>query len=132
MWGHHEVNSLDGICSHLPSFFARVAKIGVSVRPSGRSLRPRAAIMPSNRHVAELVEIGVPAPSKVTLFYEGSSVLMRQPERIEILGLSKSVEVEPLLIRVRGRRWLRLASGHTDRDPMARLHLTDRTLPPAV
>lgn len=66
-------------------------------------------------HIDELAEIGVAPPSGVPLFYRVSSALLTQADRIEVLGDQTSGEAEPLVVQRAGKRWLGLASDHTDR-----------------
>ncbi len=66
-------------------------------------------------HIDELAALGVPAPSKVPLFYRVANSLLTQNGEIEVLGDASSGEAEPLLVRRNGEYWLGLASDHTDR-----------------
>lgn len=80
---------------------------------AGWTGRDRVAI---EHHIAELAAIGVPAPSTVPLYYRLAASLLTQEPRIEALGAQSSGEVEPVLLRARGRWWLTVGSDHTDRD----------------
>jgi hypothetical protein len=66
-------------------------------------------------HIDELAALGVAPPSTVPLFYRVASALLTQAEEIEVLGTETSGEVEPFVLRARGKLWLGLASDHTDR-----------------
>lgn len=66
-------------------------------------------------HIAELTELGVPAPSETPLYYRVSAPLLTQASKIEVVGATSSGEVEPLIVVVGGKRYLGLASDHTDR-----------------
>ena len=80
---------------------------------AGWTGRDRAAI---EHHIAELAALGVPPPSTVPLYYRAGAVLLTQATTIEVLGADSSGEVEPVLVRMRGRWWLTVGSDHTDRD----------------
>ncbi|SEW47267.1 Protein of unknown function [Cognatiyoonia koreensis] len=67
-------------------------------------------------HIDELAMLGIAPPSQVPLYYRVSHTLLCQSESIEVLGTGTSGEVEPLLIQQNGKRYLGLASDHTDRD----------------
>ncbi|MGR3552294.1 DUF2848 family protein, partial [Paracoccus sp. (in: a-proteobacteria)] len=66
-------------------------------------------------HIEELAAIGVSPPSATPLYYRVSAALLTQAGRIQVVGYGSSGEVEPLLLQSGGRRWLGLASDHTDR-----------------
>ena len=80
---------------------------------AGWTGRDRAAI---DHHIEELAAIGVPRPSTVPLYYRVAASLLTQASQIEVLGAGTSGEVEPVLVRARGRWWLTVGSDHTDRD----------------
>jgi len=80
---------------------------------AGWTGRDRAAI---DHHIEELAAIGVPRPSSVPLYYRVAASLLTQAPQIEVLGEGSSGEVEPVLVRARGRWWLTVGSDHTDRD----------------
>ena len=67
-------------------------------------------------HIAELAEIGVPAPSTVPLYYRVSHSLLTQDAVLQVLGEVTSGEVEPFLLRHGEKLWLGIASDHTDRE----------------
>jgi len=66
-------------------------------------------------HIAELAELGVPAPSDTPLYYRVSAPLLTDAPLIEAVGDASSGEVEPLIVEADGKRYLGLASDHTDR-----------------
>jgi hypothetical protein len=66
-------------------------------------------------HIDELAAIGVTPPSATPLYYRVAGSLLTQAPRIEVVGAGSSGEVEPLVVQAGGRRWLGLASDHTDR-----------------
>lgn len=66
-------------------------------------------------HIRELAALGVPAPTRVPLFYRASPALLTQQAAIDVVGDSSSGEAEPFLFSWRGECWLTLASDHTDR-----------------
>ncbi|WP_335949857.1 DUF2848 domain-containing protein [Salipiger bermudensis] len=66
-------------------------------------------------HIAELAELGVPAPSATPLYYRVSAPLLTDGPLIEAVGDASSGEVEPLIVEAEGKRYLGLASDHTDR-----------------
>jgi hypothetical protein len=80
---------------------------------AGWTGRDRASI---DHHIEELAAIGVPRPSSVPLYYRVAASLLTQASQIEVLGAGSSGEVEPVLVRARGRWWLTVGSDHTDRD----------------
>lgn len=67
-------------------------------------------------HIAELAAIGVPAPQSVPAFYELDPGLLTTDPVVDITGSNTSGEVEPVLIRHKGRHYLGVGSDHTDRD----------------
>ena len=66
-------------------------------------------------HIEELEAIGVPAPSRTPLPYEVSPALLTQGDTIHCVGAETSGEAEPAVLFAGGRRYLTLASDHTDR-----------------
>ncbi|WP_322895569.1 MULTISPECIES: DUF2848 domain-containing protein [unclassified Yoonia] len=66
-------------------------------------------------HIAELAEIGVPAPSSVPLFYRVSDLMFTTAAEIQCLDDTSSGEAEPMLIDDGNRLYLGLGSDHTDR-----------------
>ena len=68
-----------------------------------------------NHHIAELAEIGVPAPSTVPLYYRVSDLMFTTSPVIQCLDDTSSGEAEPTLIDDGTRLYLGLGSDHTDR-----------------
>ena len=66
-------------------------------------------------HIEELAALGVPDPSATPLYYRVSSPLLTTAPLIEAVGGASSGEVEPLIVEANGKRYLGLASDHTDR-----------------
>ncbi|MCA0942574.1 DUF2848 domain-containing protein [Salipiger pacificus] len=66
-------------------------------------------------HIEELAALGVPAPSQTPLYYRVSAPLLTMADTIEAVGGASSGEVEPLIVVADGKRYLGLASDHTDR-----------------
>lgn len=66
-------------------------------------------------HIAELAEIGVPAPSTVPLYYQVSDLMFTTAAQIQCLDETSSGEAEPLLIDDGTRLYLGLGSDQTDR-----------------
>lgn len=66
-------------------------------------------------HIEELAALGVPAPSATPLYYRVSAPLLSTAPMIEVVGPASSGEVEPLIVEAGGKRYLGLASDHTDR-----------------
>ena len=66
-------------------------------------------------HIEELAALGVPAPSQTPLYYRVSAPLLTTAPVIEAVGEASSGEVEPLIVEAKGKRYLGLASDHTDR-----------------
>jgi hypothetical protein len=66
-------------------------------------------------HIAELAEIGVPAPSTVPLYYQVSDLMFTTAAHIQCLDETSSGEAEPLLIDDGTRLYLGLGSDQTDR-----------------
>ncbi|ASR39322.1 hypothetical protein BAY61_15605 [Prauserella marina] len=67
-------------------------------------------------HIAELAEIGVPAPPSVPAFYDLDPALLTPEPVVEVSGAKTSGEVEPVIIRHEGRFFLAVGSDHTDRE----------------
>ena len=66
-------------------------------------------------HIDELAAIGVPPPSRTPLPYEVAPSLLIQGRAIHCVGADSSGEAEPAILFRGGRRYLTLASDHTDR-----------------
>ena len=79
---------------------------------AGWTGRDEAAV---RHHIEELEAIGVPAPSRTPLPYEVSPALLTQGSTIHCVGAASSGEAEPAILFAGGKRFLTLASDHTDR-----------------
>lgn len=79
---------------------------------AGWTGRDRRAV---EHHIRELAALGVAPPSAVPLFYRVSAALLGPWRTIDVVGAATSGEVEPLVVQAHGRRWLGVASDHTDR-----------------
>ena len=66
-------------------------------------------------HIDELARLGVPAPSRVPLYYRASAHLLTQESAIEVVGAETSGEAEPALLAAAGQLWVGVGSDHTDR-----------------
>ena len=80
---------------------------------AGFTGRDKAAV---EAHVRELSELGVPAPDRVPIVVELEPSLLASAGQIDVWGSFTSGEVEPVVVRHSGRRWLTVGSDHTDRD----------------
>ncbi|HTQ72860.1 MAG TPA: DUF2848 domain-containing protein [Burkholderiales bacterium] len=79
---------------------------------AGWTGRDKAAV---EKHIAELVAIGVKRPGTVPVFYRvGASLLTAAPE-VEVVGGSSSGEVEFVLVSARDALYVGVGSDHTDR-----------------
>ncbi|MGH8139865.1 MAG: DUF2848 domain-containing protein [Steroidobacteraceae bacterium] len=67
------------------------------------------------RHIAELVELGIQRPSSVPLFYRAAGTRLTTGDAIDVIGEESSGEVEFVLLQHAGRLWLGVGSDHTDR-----------------
>lgn len=67
-------------------------------------------------HIAELAEIGVPAPATVPEFYDLDPGLLTTDPVISVDSPTTSGEVEPVIVRHRGRHYLGIGSDQTDRE----------------
>ena len=94
----------------------RVDRIAIqpdSLVVAGWTGRDMAAIQ---HHIDELGAIGVPAPSKVPLFYRLSVTQLSQAGRLQMLGPDTSGEVEPVIVSLADGLWVGVGSDHTDRN----------------
>ena len=66
-------------------------------------------------HIEELGALGVPAPSKVPLFYRLAATQLTQTTHLQVLGPDTSGEVEPVIVALADGLWVGLGSDHTDR-----------------
>jgi hypothetical protein len=79
---------------------------------AGWTGRDRAAI---DHHIEELGKLGVPAPSRVPLFYRLAVTQLTQSPHLQVLGSDTSGEVEPVVVSLADGLWIGLGSDHTDR-----------------
>lgn len=66
-------------------------------------------------HIEELAALGVAPPSTTPLYYRVSADLPTTAAAIQVVGGESSGEVEPMVVQIGRRRFLGLASDHTDR-----------------
>ncbi len=66
------------------------------------------------RHIAELAEAGVAAPSRVPIFYRVGANLLTTSPAIDVVGKDTSGEIELVILEVGGRRYVGVGSDHTD------------------
>lgn len=66
-------------------------------------------------HIVELEAIGVPRPATTPCFYRGTTSLLTQEPRIQVVGPDSSGEVEFFLLQHQGTIWIGVGSDHTDR-----------------
>ena len=67
------------------------------------------------RHIEELAAIGIAPPQSVPTFYELDSDLVTQADAVDVTGTNTSGEVEPVIVRSRGKVYVTVGSDHTDR-----------------
>jgi hypothetical protein len=68
------------------------------------------------QHAAELAHMGVPAPTRVPIYFPLSTNLATTADRIEVLGAESSGEIEyALLVAPDGQLYVTVASDHSDR-----------------
>ena len=79
----------------------------------GWTARDRSA---AERHIEELVRLGVPRPSTIPIYIRLSSGLITAADHIEVTSATTSGEVECVLLYDGTGRWLTVGSDHTDRD----------------
>jgi hypothetical protein len=66
-------------------------------------------------HIAELMELGVPAPKQIPMLYDLSPELLQTAETITVVRNDSSGEAEVVLLDIEGRWYVGLGSDHTDR-----------------
>jgi len=67
------------------------------------------------KHIAELEELGIPAPPRVPMLYDLSPRLLQTFERMPVVRDDGSGEAEVVLIELDGEWYVGLGSDHTDR-----------------
>jgi hypothetical protein len=83
---------------------------------AGWAGRDQAAV---DRHIRELAELGVPAPSQVPLYYRVAANQLTTAETIQVVGDGTSGEAEAVLLSHAGGLYVAVGSDHTDRDAEA-------------
>ncbi len=66
-------------------------------------------------HIREMVALGFPAPASVPVHYPIAAALLTHDAAIQTIGPQTSGEVEPMILQIGRKRYLGLASDHTDR-----------------
>lgn len=80
---------------------------------AGYTGRDEAAV---RHHIDELAAIGVAPPERVPMLYPIDPATITSAAYAPVTGANTSGEVEPVLLRHRGRFYLGVGSDHTDRD----------------
>lgn len=79
---------------------------------AGWTARDSAAM---ERHIEELMAIGVAPPSATPLYYRVSASLLTQADGLEVVGTESSGEVEPFIVISEAGPLIGVGSDHTDR-----------------
>lgn len=79
---------------------------------AGYTGRNEAAV---REHIEELAAIGIAPPPQVPMRYDLTPSLLTTESSLQVTGARTSGEVEPVLLRHRGRWYLGVGSDHTDR-----------------
>ncbi|MDT2004764.1 DUF2848 domain-containing protein [Rhodococcus opacus] len=79
---------------------------------AGYTGRDEAAVQ---HHIDELATIGVAPPAQVPMFYPVEIATITTATQAPVTGEHTSGEVEPVILRHRGRHYLGVGSDHTDR-----------------
>ena len=69
----------------------------------------------TERHIADLMAIGVARPKKVPCFYRASVDRLTTAAEFQVLGTESSGEVEFVLLALEDGLWVGVGSDHTDR-----------------
>lgn len=83
---------------------------------AGWAGRDRGAV---DHHIAELAELGVPAPSEVPLYYRVGADRLTVAPAIQVVGAGTSGEAEAVVISGTDDIYVGVGSDHTDRDAEA-------------
>lgn len=83
---------------------------------AGWAGRDRGAV---DHHIAELAELGVPAPSEVPLYYRVGADRLTLAPAIQVVGAGTSGEAEAVVISGADDIYVGVGSDHTDRDAEA-------------
>jgi hypothetical protein len=67
------------------------------------------------RHVAELVAMGISRPPQMPMFYRVTANLVTTANTIQVVGGNSSGEVEVVLLVAEDGMWVGVGSDHTDR-----------------
>lgn len=67
------------------------------------------------KHIAELVALGVGRPASTPIYYRVSAARLTTADQIEAVGENSSGEVEFILVRSDDDLWIGVGSDHTDR-----------------
>jgi hypothetical protein len=67
------------------------------------------------KHIAELVALGVARPASTPIYYRVSASRLTTAAQIESIGENSSGEAEVVLIHNAGKVWVGVGSDHTDR-----------------
>ncbi|MEP9347853.1 DUF2848 domain-containing protein [Xanthobacter sp. KR7-225] len=67
------------------------------------------------KHIKELEELGVPRPASTPIYYRVAAARLTTADAIESTGPDSSGEVEFMILKAGGRRFLGIGSDHTDR-----------------
>ena len=79
---------------------------------AGWTGRDKAAL---EKHIKELEELGVPRPASTPIYYRVAAARLTTADAIESTGPDSSGEVEFMILKAGGRRFLGIGSDHTDR-----------------
>ena len=79
---------------------------------AGWTGRDQAAV---ERHIRELVELGVAPPSRTPIFYRVAASLLTTADAVDVIGTDSTGEVEFVLLNSDGAWWVGVGSDHTDR-----------------
>lgn len=83
---------------------------------AGWAGRDREAV---EHHIAELAELGVPAPSQVPLYYRVGADRLTTAASIQVVGEGTSGEAEAVVVAGADGLYVGVGSDHTDRDAEA-------------
>jgi hypothetical protein len=79
---------------------------------AGWTGRDQAAV---ERHIKELVELGVAPPARTPIFYRVAASLLTTHTTIDVMGTDSTGEVECVVLNHAGEWWVGVGSDHTDR-----------------
>lgn len=90
----------------------RLGMTGFRIIVAGYTGRDEAQV---RHHIDELAAIGVAPPPQVPMFYPMPDAAVTTAAAAPVTGSNTSGEIEPVLIRHRGKNYLGVGSDHTDR-----------------